>query len=165
MGTTPRRLFCVVWALALFLLSMPAMAERQGRGPGKLGFGVGAGTLTQLGLSAKYFLRGGETSVQGNLGCGSWSCKSVGISGDYLFELPPLVKGRGLDFAFAPGVGAGLGIHEHPALALAGVLGLELNLNVIPLDIVAEWRPRLLLLPEARLSFIELTGQVRVYVY
>lgn len=165
MRTTQRTLFLLLATLSLLLLSAPAMAERQGRGPGTLGFGLGAGTLTQLGLSAKYFIGGGDTAVQGNLGCGGWSCESVGLSADYLFEFPALAKGRGLDVAFAAGFGGGLGIHSHPALAAAGVLGLEFNLNVIPLDIVAEWRPRLLVVPDTRLDLIEVTGQVRFYVY
>lgn len=163
MKSLPRSLFVFATLLVVLFLSASAKAERRGRGPGTFGLGLGAGTLTRLGLSAKYFM--GDTALQANVGCGGWSCSSVGLSADYLFEVPPLIKGRVLDIGLGAGFGAGVGLHDHPAIAAAGVIGLEGNFNSIPLDLVVEWRPTLLFVPDTHLKLDEFTGHVRVYLF
>lgn len=151
--------FAPVLALAT-LASAPAMA--QGHGPGTFGLGLGSGTMTRLGLSAKYFM--GDTALQANLGCYGWGCDGIGLSADYLFEMPPLAEGKVLNLAWNAGLGPGVGLHSDVfALAAAGVLGLEANFKVIPIDLVAEWRPTLLIVPDVHFEPVEFSGHVRFY--
>jgi len=67
-----------------------------------------------------------------------------------------------LDWSY--GVGAGIASrNDNVALAASGVLGLELNINVIPVDLVLEYRPSLLISPDIDLEIVDFTGHLRFY--
>lgn len=150
--------------LLVTLASSPALAQSRGHGPGTFGLGIGSGTMTRLGLSGKYFM--GSRAIQGDIGCGGWSCSGVGASLDYLFEMPPLASGRALNLAWNAGLGPGVALRDDAfALAAAGVLGLELNFKAIPIDLVGEWRPTLRLVPDTHFDPVEFSGQLRLYFY
>lgn len=146
-------------ALPFLLLATPAQADYQ---PGEFGIGLGSGTMTRLGLSFKYFM--GDHAIQANLGCRGWSCGGIGVSADYLFELPALVEGRVMSLDWNAGVGPGLGLSSGQIdFAAAGVLGLEANFKPIPLDLVLEWRPTLLIVPDVHFEPVEFSGHVRYW--
>lgn len=66
--------------------------------------------------------------------------------------------------AAAGDVGPGLVTTEHTngvTLGISGVAGLEFSLNVIPLDVVLEYRPRLLLIDEVDFDLVTFSGHVR----
>lgn len=161
--------------LALLLSSPDALAVH-GPGPfrekGRFGLGLGAGTST-AGLSAKYFFSE-RLALQGVLGAGYGSGYSSGPGGgwdegaalgaDLLFEMPALYEDEGIELAWALGPGAGIWIGDNwAALAASGALGFECNITAVPLDLVVEYRPRLLLAPEVAFDWISFTGHIRYY--
>ncbi len=152
------------------------------RTPGRFGLGIGTGTLAN-GLSAKYFMNK-KNALQFNLGefggrgynrrWGRWG--GFGFSADYLFEMPAIAR-AGDAFELGWNIGAGLGVgfdnddydhkdkhyHDYTAFAASFVLGLEFNFIPIPLDIVIEYRPGLLLAPYVDFYPIDFTAHIRVY--
>lgn len=140
---------------------------------GNLGVGVGAGTLA-TGLSLKYFLSD-DTSVQGNLGfsrgcvgCGRrggrYYNESVAASVDFLLERGPIAGDEKLSLDWEIGAGAGLGLTDSTiTVAAAGVIGLQLNIHALPIDIVVEFRPGAVVVPEVYLNLVDFTGHVRYY--
>lgn len=146
-------------AIPFLLLAAPAHADYR---PGDFGLGIGSGTMTRLGLSFKHFM--GDNAVQANFGCHGWSCDGIGLSGEYLFEMPALAEGRVMSLAWNAGLGPGIGVYSSNfALAGAGVLGLEGNFKPLPLDVVVEWRPTLLIVPDVHFEPVEFSGHVRVW--
>jgi hypothetical protein len=96
----------------------------------------------------------------------------LGLGADYLFELPDIVRaGRAFDLAWNVGAGIGLGFDDDDgpndswdtAFAVAFVLGLELSFIPVPLDIVLEWRPGLLLVPDVDFDLVDFTAHIRFY--
>lgn len=137
--------------------------------PGRLGIGLGSGTFAN-GLSLKYFAAE-SMALQFNLGSvggsGGDRFKDVGgfaASGDVLIENGPLLASSLLNLDWSYGVGAGIASrNDNVALAASGVLGLELNINVIPVDLVLEYRPSLLISPDIDLEIVDFTGHLRFY--
>ena len=143
---------------------------------GAFGLGVGSGTVS-TGLSMKYHT-GSSLAYQGNVGfrsgwggwgnCGKRYCRGrydvLGVSGDVLLEQPALVQAGGFNLAW--NVGGGLGVvvaDDYVDVAGAFVLGLEFNLEVVPIDLVLEYRPRVFLIDSVDFDLVHLTGQVRFY--
>ena len=165
--------FGCVALLASLALGMPAQAWAQQPSGGAFGLGVGSGTVS-TGLSMKYHA-GGAVAYQGNLGfrggwrdCGERYCRRgydvLGISGDVLLEQGALVQANGFNLAWNVGGGVGLLVaDDYVDVAGAFVLGLEFNLEVVPIDLVLEYRPRLFLVDRVDLDLVHLTGQVRFY--
>jgi len=150
------------------------------RTAGRFGLGLGSGTLTN-GLSAKYFMAQNH-ALQFHLGAyghgkfkDRWGhVEGFGFGMNYLFEMPTIVRaGRAFDLAWNIGVGAGVGFRDGrdhkdhhddgTAIAIAGVLGLEFNFIPIPIDIVLEWRPSILLIHHFGGNLIDFTAQIRYY--
>jgi len=165
-------------ALALALTLTGTAAAEPVRSPGRFGLGIGSATLSN-GLSAKYFLSK-QHALQFNLGefggggfDNRWSrFDGIGLGVDYLFEMPDIVRaGQAFDLAWNIGVGAGLGFddddgkddHWHTGFAVAFIVGLELNFIPAPFDIVIEWRPGLLLVPDVDFDPVDFTAHIRFY--
>lgn len=139
------------------------------RVPRSLGLGLGAGTSTG-GLSAKYFLR--ETmALQGVVGAGygsraasaGWAA-GLGLGADLLFEAPSFAALDDVEFAWSAGPGLGLWAYDDQvSLAAAGVVGLEACILTFPLDVVLEYRPRMLLVPNLGFDWFSLSGHIRYY--
>lgn len=149
---------------AATLVSTAARAD-QVRESGNFGVGLGVSTFAAP-LSGKYFLSS-EHALQMNAGFFQddfdFDGGGLGLGADYLFELPALA-GNEVELAWAAGGGLALGVAESTtALAVVGVIGLELNINAVPLDIVLEYRPHLLLTPDVDFDAVEAGGHVRYY--
>lgn len=171
---TARALACLLFA-SLALSAAPAEAKPV-RTPGRFGLGIGSGTMAN-GLSAKYFAAK-EHALQFNLGVfggggidNRWRrFGGLGLSADYLFEMPTLVKaGQAFELAWNVGAGIGIGLDDDDrgddffALAASFVLGLEFNFIPVPIDIVLEYRPGLLLTPDVDFDAVDFTGHIRFY--
>lgn len=185
MNRLPRLVLALASVTLLTLASQPARAGKPIRQAGNFGLGLGAGTLG-TGLSLKYFLQD-DLSIQGNAGVyyygfyyrgrdecydrrGYTYCRNVGealaLSADLLAEKGPLLDANELSIDWAIGGGLGLGIWEYQPLfdvAAAFVLGLEFNIHAVPIDVVIEYRPKLLLIPTAAFDVIDFTGHIRYY--
>ncbi|MCO4764552.1 MAG: hypothetical protein KC502_23785 [Myxococcales bacterium] len=131
------------------------------RQSGKFGVGVGSGTTTN-GLSGKYFL-GTSTALQVTVGGNGFDFGGLHVGADYLFEMPPLATGSVLDVAWNAGIGAGAVIGDPLILAVSGVIGLELLFKPVPIDLVFEYRPSVLLIPKVGFGFGGFTGHLRWY--
>ena len=144
----------------------PARAEGL-RHAGNFGLGLGGGTYGG-GLSAKYFASD-TMAFQGTLNAWANSNSSAIImNGDYLVEMPDLANLDGMDIGWSVGPGVGLGLvtvddYNSVTLGISGLAGLEFNLKVIPLDIVLEYRPRLLLIDTVDFDLVTFGGHVRYY--
>lgn len=172
-----------VIALTLAALTFsPATANAQDfRQTGKFGIGFGAGTLATL-LSAKYFMSP-TLSLQANVGplrygwrsgCyyerrGYNYCRGFGeaiaLSADLLSERPEIVGNGDLSLAWHIGGGLGAAIWNRAPnldLAAAFVVGLQLNLAVIPIDLVLEYRPKIYIL-DAYFDPVDFTAHIRYY--
>ena len=141
----------------LVVFASPSQAEAQ-RHPGSLGIGIGTTTLAS-GLSLKQVT--GPTALQLTAGC--WrGCDGVSASLDLLTNMSPLIAGNEFFIAWNVGAGAAAGVADD-TLGLAGsfVVGLELIFSSIPFDFVAEWRPSLLVLPDANFDIATFGGHIR----
>lgn len=174
----------LIWFGLFLVLALPSTAFAEWkygmpiRNEGNLGIGFGSGTLAH-GLSLKYFADS-NFAIQGNIGywrgrywgrckgdyCGYYGGNSFAVSVDALFEQGTLVGNSDVELAWNFGLGGGLGLSEYndsTGAAVAGILGLELLINVIPIDIVLEYRPNILVVPGFDLDPINFTGHIRFY--
>lgn len=164
-------------SLAVLPLLFGSSAALAAPGPfreaGRFGLGLGAGTST-AGLSGKYFLSS-AMSLQGVLGAGygdsryyssaggGWS-SGLGLGVDLLFEMPAFYDEQDLELAWAIGPGLGIWADDDDfAAALSGALGFECNVLAAPIDIVVEYRPRVLLVPDVAFDWFSLSGHIRYY--
>ncbi len=171
--------------LIALLLLIPASAfaaggwkgGKQVRSAGNIGVGLGTGTFAS-GLSLKYFADP-TFAIQGNIGLwrDRWWGKnrdyryygggdSLALSVDALFEQGVFAGNGDIDLAWNFGLGAGLGLSDYNnsiGVAGAGVLGLEILINVIPIDLVLEFRPTVQIVPDVRFDLIDFTGHIRFY--
>ncbi len=137
--------------------------------PGRMGIGIGSGTYAN-GLSLKYYAAE-SMALQFNLGTvgGSGSDRfsdfgGIAASGDVLIENGPLLASALLNLDWNYGIGAGIASHnDNLAVAASGIVGLELNLNVLPIDLVLEYRPSLSISPDVDLEIVDFTGHLRFY--
>lgn len=171
--------------LLILILIVPASAlaangwsgGMQIRSPGNVGVGLGGGTFA-TGLSLKYFAAS-DFAIQGNVGwwrsrwggcdhndhyCGGND--SLAVSADAIFEQPVFAGNGSVDLAWNFGLGGALGLSDYDdtiGAAVAGVLGLEVLINVIPIDIVLELRPNILIVPDVDFNLVDFTGHIRFY--
>lgn len=174
----------IIWFALLVLFALPSTASaqwehsKQIRSAGTFGIGVGSGTLA-YGLSMKYFTAS-NFAIQGNVGywrgrwwgrCGRDSCRyyrgnSFALSADAIFEQATIAGNSDIELAWNFGIGGGLGLSEFEdavGAAAAGILGLELLIHVIPIDLVLEWRPNILVIPDFDPDLVNFTGHLRFY--
>ena len=180
-----KRYFVLIGLFALLMLPSTAFGQwkhgMQIRNGGNLGLGIGSGTLAN-GLSLKYFADS-NFAIQGNLGYwrhwgGGWRNRgydygrgnSFALSIDALFEQATLAGNNDIELAWNFGVGGGLGFADNDfyrddrvGAAIAGILGLEVLINAIPIDVVLEWRPNALIVPGFYLNLIHFSGHIRFY--
>ncbi|MEZ4459594.1 MAG: hypothetical protein R3E66_07650 [bacterium] len=174
-----------LWISLVFILSLLAAdsAFAEGwkggmtiRSAGNVGVGLGAGTLAS-GLSLKYFADS-NFAIQGNVGWWRsrwWGCDNrrcygggdaLAVSADAIFEQPVFAGNGSVDLAWNFGLGGGLGLSDYNnniGAAAAGILGLEVLINVIPIDIVLEFRPNILVVPDVAFDLVDFTGHIRFY--
>ncbi len=161
----------------LLFVSSPAFAlagPGEFREAGRFGLGVGAGTST-AGVSMKYFFNSG-LALQGVVGAGygsrsynpgpggGWD-SSIAASADLLFEMPAFYETDGVNLAWSVGPGLGAWFDDdYAALAVAGAIGFEVNITAVPMDVVVEYRPRILIVPDVAADWWNLGAHVR-YIF
>lgn len=123
-------------------LALPSVAEAASpiRTQGNLGLGLGSGVY-HSGLSVKYFA-GATHSLQGVIGTHGFS-GGLGVSADYLYEMPTIIGDTtGIELGWAIGAGPSIGIDDnYLELGGHGTIGLEINIQAVPIDIVFEYKP------------------------
>lgn len=150
---TQRRLItsALVAMLAMFALESSAFARAGAvRQAGNVGVGVGQGTLATL-LSIKYFMDP-ATALQFNVGFYNarrdYYGDTLALGFDYLLEQPSLTGNGSFELAWSVGPGLSLGLsdgryRDYWIVGASGVVGLEFLFNMLPLDVVLEYRPTL----------------------
>jgi hypothetical protein len=135
--------------------------------------GLGAGTVAN-GVSAK-FQMGRAGALQMNLGSfGGGGAKErfrrfrgLAVSADYLYAMPVIARVKNaFDLAWNLGFGVGVGsVDSSDGAVMAGafVAGLEFLLVRVPIDIVIEYRPAVLLVPYVGFDAVDFTAQIRYY--
>lgn len=183
MESSLKQTFFRIFLVLLLLIPASAFAAsgwkggKQVRTAGNVGIGLGTGTFAS-GLSLKYF-PDSAIAFQGNIGFWRdrwWGKKndwryygggdSLAISADVLFEQPVFAGNGDIDLAWNFGLGGGLGLSDYNdtiGFAAAGVLGLEVLINVIPIDLVLEFRPTVLIVPDVHFDLVDFTGHIRYY--
>lgn len=162
----------------MVLGSSSAFAQMPIKQAGNFGIGLGVGT-TAAPISLKYFLAD-NLSLQGNAGwwrgwgwgnCSRYGCgyyrEALGLSGDILVEGGPITGNADLSLDWEAGGGVGIGVggsrYGGFGLAVAGVVGLQLNIHALPIDLVVEYRPSIYLLPDFAWNLVDFTGHIRYY--
>lgn len=148
------------------ILSFAAIDDASAASPirqgGNFGFGLGGGTGAS-GLSFKYFM-GDASAVQANVGF--LYSNGLSVSADYIIELPEFFSHEVLNIGAGIGPGVGVAVADNYfGAAVSGALGLEFNFNVIPIDLVLEWRPALAIVPSVHFYPVGFTGHIRVYLF
>ncbi|OQB12331.1 MAG: hypothetical protein BWY17_03181 [Deltaproteobacteria bacterium ADurb.Bin207] len=164
-----RKTFLLIGLTALGLSMATPLSQARAdeiRKSGNFGLGLGVSTFAAP-LSAKYFMADSH-ALQFNAGFFQddldFEGQGVGLGLDYLFEMPAITSGGGVELGWAAGLGPAFGTaHGHSALAAVGVLGLEFNIKAISVDFVLEYRPQLLLTPDVDLDLVEFGGHARYY--
>lgn len=154
-----RLLALFVSCLLIALIHIPD-AQAQQRHPGDLGVGLGSTTIAS-GVSVKQIA--GPTALQLTAGC--WrDCDGISASLDFLGSMPPLTTHPFLLVAWNFGFGGALGLADSN-IAAAGsfILGLEVIFQELPFDLVLEWRPSVLVVPDVDLDLITFGGHIRFY--
>ncbi len=166
-----RLLMTLVMAVALFSTAGEAHAGSLMRTSGSIGIGLGQGYAS--GLSGKYVMAD-MMAVQATVGTHAFGRHhywhhdqrqdGISVGADLLFLMPIIHSAEhfalGWNLGFGPGVSlwnSGIG------MAVEAVAGLEMNLKVIPLDIVLEYRPGLGILPEIGLGLGNFGAHIRFY--
>ena len=132
--------------LLVALTAHTASAANTVREQGNVGLGLQGGSRMVSGFSCKYFLKD-DLALEGTLG--AWQYGGFGISGAALFEMKNLAEDEDFDITWNTGPAVAFGNYHYGGFdnyaynvfAISAVLGLEMDLNDIPLDIVLEWRP------------------------
>ena len=153
------RFFVFLLSTVLTLSASEAEASDSLRRSGNFGLGIGGGSFSGAsaggGLSGKYWLTD-TSAVQATIsGTGTgivigYTYSSSAISADYLIEMPVIASKDELELGwnFGPGLGVAqwtAGPQSATTLGISAVLGLEVNLKVLPIDIVIEYRPVMLM--------------------
>lgn len=156
-------LILAITGMLSFVAIDDASAATPIRQGGNFGFGLGGGTRAS-GLSFKYFM-GDASAIQANVGY-TYGHRGLGVSADYIIELPEFFTNEILNIGagIGPGVGLSLGDNYFGA-SVSGALGLEFNFNVIPIDLVLEWRPTLAIVPDVDFDPVGFTGHIRLYLF
>ncbi|MEM6532117.1 MAG: hypothetical protein AAF654_05805 [Myxococcota bacterium] len=158
----------LVFAAVLFGTA-PVFAESEVRQAERFGIGLGAGYAS--GVSMKYFLSD-VTSIQGTVGAlGTFDENDgdgIAVGADFLLEMPAFFTHTDIELAWHIGAGAGIGIVDEPlddglTFSVQGVVGVQVNLVPIPLDVAIEYRPELRIIEDPEFDLVELGAHVRYY--
>ncbi|MFT5585105.1 MAG: hypothetical protein ACI9VR_002693 [Cognaticolwellia sp.] len=145
-------------------LALPSVAEAASpvRSQGNFGIGLGSG-YRHSGISMKYFA-GDTHSLQGVVGTYGYD-GSLGLSGSYLYEMPTIIgDNTGLELGWAVGGGPSIGLGDNfLALGAHGVIGLEFNIQPVPIDIVLEYKPSFRVYPDVEVDLYNFAGHIRFY--
>ncbi len=174
-----KKFWAVVIVVSVLLIAAPVSAQSAEGRPAGFGAGLGFGSFV-TGVSLKK--HDGDRALQGVIGCGwRWGygrrghrtrgsqCRGMGVSGDLLLSMPVITDEGSVILAWNVGGGASVGVWDHyyegDRLWLGGqfVAGLEFIFPGVPLDLVLEWRPSLLVIPTGDFWFGQAGFHVRYY--
>lgn len=138
--------------------------------PPRGSFGVGlSGGPGVTGLSGKLYMR--RTSIQAVVG--GWQLlgeeldvgSGLGVSADYLLEMPDLVYTQRFNLAWHLGVGGTWALPSDATdyVSAAAIVGAAVNFKDTPFDFVVEVRPRVAVLPNFWLDLLHYSAHVRYY--
>lgn len=159
------------------LFEDPPSRQASVRRAGAIGLGIGAGT-SAAGVSAKLWVNE-RLAFQGVVGAaferghqrsttlvetGAGAQTGLGAGVDVLVEGNSFFEVDDVELGWSAGGGAGLWATDDLGIAVGGVVGLELGFLTVPLDLVVEYRPRVLLLPSPAMDWFSLSGHVRWYL-
>ena len=112
---------------------------------GRMGVGLG-GSNGYSGLTGKMYLSD-NTALQATIGQYGWGGKSIFLSGDFIMEISDLVAGnKDLRLPFYFGGGANMFFwngygSSYSRIGVSGVIGLALQLKMVPLELTFELKP------------------------
>ena len=141
------------------------------RAAGHWGIGLGGG-LSTSGVSFKWFMAdylaleavAGFFGGGGAFGSDNLNSGGLGLQADLLFELPTIVMaGDVMELGWAIGPGVWTSIGGTFWLGVNGTLALEFNFIPVPIDLVLEYKPSLLLIDNIDFSAYSFAGHVRIY--
>lgn len=168
--SSPVRVVVLALCATLGLLAASSTAEaKKIRQAGNFGIGLGVGFAG--GISGKYFASN-SFSLQGTVGnFGTFRGRSDGLAVglDGLLEMPSFVRARDVELAWHIGAGGGFGIFDDRyfddrlILGIQGVLGLQVLIVPVPVDIALELRPTILLVDEVDFDLFEAGLHVRYF--
>ena len=121
------------------LLPRESSAQQRVRESGNIGVGLGGNALG-FGASGKYFIDDAN-AVQALVGLGSGG-GSLLVSADYLYNFAPFASKDEVSVGWYAGFGGGIVLGDS-LLGITGVVGSDVNLDEVPLDIYFEYRPTL----------------------
>ena len=157
------RLVMGVCGLGLALLAaVPtgSQAQQKVREPGNIGLGIG-GNGFGGGLSGKYFINE-SNAIQGIVGLGYYST-SLNLSADYLYNFSPFVQQEELSVGWYAGFGGALLLGQS-TIGASGIVGVDVDVDEVPLDVYFEYRPSLYFQPfDSGLYLVSFGGGVRYY--
>jgi len=134
---------CAMGLALVAALPTASQAQQKVREPGNIGLGVG-GHLFGAGVSGKYFVNE-SNAVQGLVGLG-YSSTSLTLSVDYLYNFPTFVQEEDLSIGWYAGFGGSL-ILGASVLGTTGIVGVDVDVDEVPLDVFFEYRPSLYFMP------------------
>ena len=138
-----RRLTCsfiLVLAVGAALAATPRRAHADG-GPFGLGLIIGSPT----GVSAKYYLGGGDQAIDAAVGFAFIGNGGIQLHADYLWH--PIMLTQDTSFSLPMHVGIGARVIDHDRgndadddfhLGIRGPIGITFDFNEIPLDVFVE---------------------------
>lgn len=156
------------------LLLVPSLAHAFSppRGGGTFGLGLGGG-FGVAGVSGKYWFSHANAiqGMIGGYGGGGYYAPhgrygyygNLGLGVDYLWEMPSISDSGPLVLAWNVGAGVSTGIGSEFFLAVSGVVGLEFNIQPVPIDIVLEYRPGIFVSPFLGFDPVDFSGHIRFY--
>jgi hypothetical protein len=154
-----RRLRRAPLAAALGLLfAAPALAADT------VGIGLGSATLSS-GVSAKWHAKSGSglQLVVGPWGTGpsNFGNSTLAVNLDGIRDMPKIGNLGPVDVGWSLGGGAGVAFASSPTVAASGVVGLNLKLQPVPLELALEYRPVLWILPSINGELLNASGHLR----
>ena len=145
MSTRTARIVAIIGSFLVFATATPTLASEIGANR-QLGLGVGGGTMSTTGLTAKSYL-GPRSAVQGFLEFNSWGGYGIGV--DYLREFNRLSKGRAGELFWGAGIGGSLSTYPDyfdgalTGLAVAAVVEFGWHFREVPREFIVDVRPGL----------------------
>ena len=155
---------CAAVAAVLTVVA-PETSAKDIRRAGATGVGIGSGTFAH-GLSGKHFFTD-KLALQANIGrFGNYKhYAGTALSADVIWAMPLLSKGD-VEIGWNLGGGAGFASYEDTSVtAFTGLVGLEVLIKQIPLDVVLEVRPVAIAGGSLHIlsGITDLTGHIRYY--
>lgn len=156
----------LVLALVGIGAARPALAGDPIRSGGNFGLGLGGG-LAVSGLSGKYWLADAHAlqGIVGAWGLGRAGGSSLGVGLDYLIEMPTITDTEPVEIGWNLGLGGTVGVGGGGLgwVGASGVAGLEFNFHPVPIDLVLEYRPGVVVVPAFGAALVNFSGHIRYY--